>query len=304
VVAGPTASGKSDLALELALRFHGEILNCDSVQVYRMFDIGAAKVPVAERKGVPHHLLDVCGPGQELSAGEYARLARAALDEIRGRGAIPIVSGGTGFYLRALIDGLFRAPARDEDLRRRLLKREQARPGSMHRMLERLDPASAARIHVNDLQKTVRAMEVTLLGRAPMSRQFETGRDELRGFRILKFVLNPDRELLYERIEKRTRLMFEAGLVEETRQILEAGYASGRSALASLGYAQAAAHLRGEISLDEAVALTILMTRRYAKRQITWFRRESGAERVAGIGGDPATQEVVATSVCRFLNSV
>ncbi|MBK5292564.1 MAG: tRNA (adenosine(37)-N6)-dimethylallyltransferase MiaA, partial [Acidobacteriia bacterium] len=220
VVAGPTGSGKSELALRLARDLDGEIVSCDSVQVYRRFNIGSAKLALEDRRGIQHHLIDVVEPDAEYTAGEYSRNARQALAEIAARGRVGIVTGGTGFYLTALLEGLFPGPEKDDKLRERLSAIERNRPGGLHRILQRMDPDSAARIHPNDVNKVMRALEVTLLGGQPMSEQFQAGRDRLTGFRILKFGLNPDRQQLYERIEERTRRMFAEGLIEETRAIL------------------------------------------------------------------------------------
>ena len=218
VVVGPTGSGKSDLAIHIALAVGGEIVNCDSLQVYRGFDIGTAKVPAAERQGIPHHLIDIIGPDQLFTAGDYARLATTALREIAERGRIPVVAGGTGFYLRALLDGLFPGPARDETLRTRLEHREGSRAGSLHRILKRLDPATAARIHPNDKNKTMRALEVRLIEGRPLSLLFERGRAPLSGFGPIKLGLDPPRELLYARLNARATAIFERGLVDEVRR--------------------------------------------------------------------------------------
>jgi len=302
IVAGPTASGKNDLALHLAIRFKGEIVGCDSVQIYRHFDIGTAKATAVEREAVPHHLLDVAAPGEEYTAGDYARQARRVLAEIASRSRLPIVTGGTGFYLHALLYGLFDGPSRNENLRGTLSEKERRRPGSLHRILSRLDPESAARIHARDVQKLIRALEVTLTGNAPMSRQFHQGRDSLTGFRSLKLGLNPPREELYRRLEERAARMFDDGLIEETRSILERGYLASSKPFASIGYAQALAHIRGEISLQEAIALTKLHTRRYAKRQWTWFRREPGIEWLDGFGSDPQLQRRACERLEAFLS--
>jgi tRNA dimethylallyltransferase len=301
VVAGPTASGKNSLAMHLALRLNGEIVGCDSVQVYRYFDIGTAKATAAEKEVVPHHLLDVAAPDEEYTAGEYARQGRRVLGEIASRGQLPIVTGGTGFYLRALLHGLFESPSRDENLRVRLRAREKRRPGSLHRILSRLDPESAARIHARDIQKLIRALEVTVTGNAPMSRQFRQGRDRLTGFRWLILGLNPEREALYRRLEQRAVRMFEEGLIEETRRILERGYSPSCKPFESIGYAQALAHIRGQMSLEEAITQTQMHTRRYAKRQWTWFRREPGIQWLSGFGDDPVIQEEARRQAETFL---
>ena len=284
-IVGPTGSGKSDLALYLADRLHGELVNCDSMQVYRRFDIGTAKTPA--------HLVDIVDPGEVFTAGEYAKHGRAVLREIASRGRIPIVVGGTGFYLRALFEGLFPGPTRDDALRARLVNREERRPGSLHRILSRFDPTAAARIHANDKNKTIRAVEVCLLARRPLSAMFLEGRDALAGFRIIKVGLNPERDRLYERLDRRFAHMVESGLLEEVRQILASGVSPGVKPFESLGYKQALAAVRGELSLVAAIASAQMETRRYAKRQMTWFRRERDVTWFQGFGDCPELQEQV-----------
>src|ERR1700683_5316103 len=198
-IAGPTGCGKSELALQLAGRFQGEVVNCDSIQIYRFFDIGAAKLPAESRRGVTHHLIDIANPDELFTAGDFARVGRPILREIAGRGRLPVVTGGTGFYLRALLDGLAPGPQRDEILRARLLARETKRPGSIHRLLRRFDPPTAARIHPNDTPKVMRALEICLSSRTTATEVFAAGRDALEDFRVLKIGLFPDREQLYQR---------------------------------------------------------------------------------------------------------
>jgi tRNA dimethylallyltransferase len=271
VVAGPTASGKSALAIALALRFGGEVISCDSVAVYREFEIGTAKPSREERARVPHHLIDVVAPDAYFTAGEYARLARTAAREITGRGRLPIVCGGTGLYLRAMLDGLFAGPERDEELRDRLRRRKRA--GSLWRLLRTLDGEAAGRIHENDEPKLIRAIEVCAASTRPMSELLRDGREAIQGYRLLRIGLSPERGALYDRINSRCAEMFERGLMEETRGLLER-YGPSPFAMRSLGYRQAAEHLRGECSLAEAIARAQQGHRNYAKRQLTWFRRE------------------------------
>jgi tRNA dimethylallyltransferase len=290
LVVGPTGSGKSALGLFLAQRWGGEIVNCDSVQIYRYFDIGSAKLAAARRQGVPHHLMDIADPDETFTAGEYGRAARAALTAIKSRGRTPIIIGGTGLYLRALLDGLFEGPGRDEALRQRLLQSEARRPGALHRILARLDPESAAKIHQHDINKLTRALEVRLLTHRRMSELFQLTHNPLRGYRTLKLGLNPAREELYERLNQRTRKMFEAGLVEETRAILKLGYSRHAKPFESLGYAQALQVIDGRITLDQAIESTQMHTRRYAKRQWTWFRRDQEITWLDGFGDDPLVQ--------------
>ncbi|PSH04269.1 MAG: tRNA (adenosine(37)-N6)-dimethylallyltransferase MiaA [Acidobacteria bacterium] len=271
VIAGPTASGKSSLAITLALRFGGEVISCDSVAVYRDFEIGAAKPSRDDRARVPHHLIDVVPPDAFFTAGEYARLARAAAQDISGRGRLPIVCGGTGLYLRAMLDGLFAGPERNEELRDRL--RERKREGALWRLLRRLDAETARRIHPRDEPKLIRAIEVCAASGRPMSELLRDGRDALQGYRVLRIGLSPERSALYERINQRCEEMFENGLIDETRKLLER-YGPEIFSIFSLGYKQAAEYLRGECSFPEALARMQQGHRNYAKRQLTWFRRE------------------------------
>jgi tRNA dimethylallyltransferase len=286
VILGPTASGKTALSLAAAQRFNGEIVNCDSVAVYRDFEIGTAKPDRLQRMRAPHHLLDVAVPTENFTAGEYARMARSALAEISSRGRLPIVVGGTGLYLRALLEGLFAGPERSDELRNRL-RDLAARKGSthLHRILRRLDPASAAKIHANDTPKVIRAIEVCLSARRPMSELWQQGRDPLLGFRILRIGLDPDRAALYSRIDHRASEMFAHGLIDETR-MLAASYGGPDIAppLGSLGYKQALAAINGELSLEEAVRAAQQGHRNFAKRQMTWFRREPDIHWLKGFG--------------------
>lgn len=292
-VVGPTGSGKSALALRLAAWFHGEIVNCDSVQVYRGLDIGSAKTPQTARLGIPHHLVDVIDPSGELTAGDYARMAGEVLQEIGLRGALPVIAGGTGFYLRALLHGLSPAPRRDPALRDRLAKVAQRRPGALHRFLRRHDEAAAERIHPNDHQKLIRAIE--------LAGQITQPRQELAGFRVLKIGLKPPRGALYEKLNQRSRWMFEHGLLAETEGLLYSGVPASAKALATLGYRQAIAMLNQGWSLDAAIADCQLRTRHYAKRQITWFRAEPDVHWLAGFGEEDGVQQEAAALVRRFL---
>ena len=275
-VVGPTASGKSDLALRLAGCRNAEIVNFDSVQVYRAFDIGSAKLTEGERMGIPHHLIDHVQADEAYSAGRFAREARAVLARMRSRGAMPLLVGGTGLYLEALLKGLFQNPGRSPQLRARLQGIAEKR-GRRHlwRILGRFDSRAAETIHQNDTHKLVRAIEVCLLGRRPMTDQWRDSREGLAGYRFLILGLNPSRERLYARIDARAALMFERGLVEEVRGLLDAGVPRTARPFGSLGYAQCLQYVDGKCTLKEAVESTARQTRRYAKRQLTWFRRRT-----------------------------
>jgi tRNA dimethylallyltransferase len=297
---GPTGSGKTALSLALAERFNGEIISCDSVAVYRGMDLGSAKPTPEERARIPHHLIDVADPDQPFTAGDYSRQARGALREIAGRRKLPIVTGGTGLYLRALTDGLFAGPARHEDLRQRL-RHSAERHGSawLHRLLTRLDPASAQRIHANDVPKLIRAIEVCLAARQPMSQVL--ARDPLTGFRLLRIGLNPPRPELYDRLNQRCAEMFTSGLIAETRALL-ACYGPVK-ALDSLGYRQASSVLLKGISEKAAIAEAQQGHRNYAKRQLTWFRREPDVHWIEAFGNDPQTLTTVSNLVHDNLES-
>jgi tRNA dimethylallyltransferase len=290
VVLGPTASGKTALSLAIAEKFHGEIVNCDSVAMYREFDIGTAKPTLDERARVPHHLIDCLEATESMTAGEYARRAREAIGEISSRGLLPIVAGGTGLYLRALLDGLFPGPQRSEELRQKLRQKVAMKPADyLHRLLRRLDPNAANSIHANDIPKLIRAIEVSLAARKPMTEMWKQGRDPLAGFRILRIGLNPDRAALYLRINRRAHDMFDLGIDEETKALMEK-YGDHASPLQSLGYRQAAEYLNGKADLASTIESAQQAHRNYAKRQMTWFRREPEVSWLTGFGDDPVMQ--------------
>jgi tRNA dimethylallyltransferase len=294
VILGPTASGKTALSLHVAERLQGEIVSCDSVAVYRELEIGTAKPSQEERGRVPHHLIDIAAPEELVTAGDYSRRARQAIADIAVRGRLPIVVGGSGLYLRALLEGLFPGPARSEEIRLRLRERANERGTDyLHKILRRIDPAAAQTIHANDVPKVVRALEVSISARAPMTGLWQQGRDALQGFRILRIGLNPNREALYARINNRAREMFSAGLLEETRMLLDR-YGSSVWPLNSLGYKQAVQHLRGELSLEQAIVAAQQGHRNYAKRQMTWFRREPEVHWIAEFGSNATVQKQVA----------
>jgi tRNA dimethylallyltransferase len=298
-VVGPTAAGKSGLALSLARRLGGEVVNFDSVQVYRGFDIGTGKLTPQERCGIPHHLLDIREPRQVFTAGDFSREASKVLASLRRKSTLPVLAGGTGLYLRALLQGLFEGPARSEALRARLSEIARRRGRSfLHRMLGRMDAISAERIQPLDTPKIIRALEVRLLAGRPISEMQASGRKGLRGFRAVKVGLSPGRAELNRRINARVERMFNSGLVEETRAALarcgmDADAAAQLAPFRALGYRQACAVLAGRTTYEDAVRETQTATRQYAKRQMTWFRREPEVAWFAGFGDEAAIQRQV-----------
>ena len=274
-VVGPTAAGKSALALRLAREHGGEIVSCDSLQVYRGLDIGSAKATPEERASVPHHLIDVVEPDAVFSAADYARRAREAVAAIRARGRLPIVAGGTGLYLRALLHGLFEGPSRDAALRARL-ERMAARFGDarLYRLLRRVDPRAAERTHPNDRVRLVRALEVYALTGRPISSQHGESGPVLEGPQLL-LGLAPERGRLRKAVEERTRRMLERGLLEEVRGLLARFGEPPPRPLGAIGYRQAVAVLRGALAPDAAEQLIVTETMRFAKRQMTWFRHQA-----------------------------
>lgn len=292
-IVGPTASGKSSLGIELALAAGGEIINCDSVQVYREIEIATAKVPPAERRGVEHHLLDFVPPEINYTAGEWARAALEKIAEIEARGRVPVIVGGTGFYLRALRQPLFSSPPTDARLRHRLRQIREGRGAlHLHAVLQRLDPPTAARLHPRDWSRVQRALEVRLQTGRPLSEQHQDvcPPPHPSAARLRMIALRPPRAELYRRINERTEAHFRAGLVEEVRRLLSQGVPGNSSALGAHGYRRVVEYLSGERDLASAIEQTKLDVRHYAKRQLTWFRREAGVEWVDGFGDDPQVQ--------------
>jgi tRNA dimethylallyltransferase len=277
-IVGPTASGKSALALRLARERGGEIVSCDSLQVYRGLDVGSAKATPDERAAVPHHIIDVADPGEAFSAADYARLAREALGGIRSRGRLPIVAGGTGLYLRALLQGLFAGPSRDDALRARLgAAADRFGDARVHRLLARVDPEAAARIPPRDRVRVVRALEVYRATGRPITEGHRGGTEPLRGYSVLVVGLDPGRDELRRAVAERTRRMLEAGLVEEVRGLLAGGLGPEVRPLQAIGYRQALAVVRGEMGVEEAERAIVASTVRFAKRQRTWFRHQAEA---------------------------
>lgn len=291
-ILGPTASGKSVLGIWLAERIGGEVVGCDSTQLYRGFAIGTAKPSAAEQQRVPHHLLDVLGPGQEATAGGYRELALAVLQDLRARQCLPVFTVGTGLYLRVLLEGLADLPQRSEELRKRLrASAEEQGPEHLHGVLRKLDPAAAEKISAADEQKLIRAIEVCLLARKPVSEVHKQGRRPLEGWRPLKIGLQPDREQLYSRIHARTDAMLAGGWLEEVRTLVQSGIPAGAKPFDFIGYRELRDVTAGHLEVDEARVMIQQATRRYAKRQMTWFRRESEVHWIAGFGDQSKTQE-------------
>jgi tRNA dimethylallyltransferase len=275
-IVGPTASGKSDLALRLARERSGEIVSCDSLQVYRGLDIGSAKATPAERAQVKHHLVDVVGPTDAFSAADYARLAREALADVTARGRLPIVAGGSGLYLRALLQGLFEGPSRDSTLRARFeALAERFSDARLHRLLTHVDAATARDTQPRDRVRIVRALEVYWLTGRPISSLRSEGTRPLEGFRTLVLGLNPNRERLRVAVEARTRQMIQRGLVSEVEAVLAATGGVVPRPLEAIGYRQAVAVLRGDLDLADAERSIVTDTMRFAKRQMTWFRHQA-----------------------------
>ena len=294
VVVGPTASGKSALAVRLARALQAEIIACDSTQLYRGVKIGTAKPTAEERQGVVHHLIDVLDASEAATAGGYRDLALAVLADMRKRRRLPILAVGTGLYMRALLEGLADLPLRSEELRVRLktssMKNDQRH---LHRVLQRIDREAAARIAPTDEQKLIRAIEVCILTRKPISEVHGAGRKPLEGWRTLKVGLMPSREMLYERIDSRTMAMIENGWLDEVRRLLEAGITENAKIFDFIGYREMLAVSRGELTMEKARTAIQLATRQYAKRQMTWFRKDKSIRWFAGPGDDAAVQREI-----------
>jgi len=292
-IVGPTASGKSELGIQIALHLNGEIINCDSVQVYREIQIATAKVPIAERRGIPHHLIDFVPLNVTYTAADWARAAIAKIEEIEARGHFAILVGGTGFYLRALRRPFFPSPQTDEELRRRLTKiRQRHGPAWLHRILRRFDPEEADNLHARDWPRVQRAIEFYLQTGERISAQ-RPARPEPPALakRIRVVALNPPRQELYSRINTRTEKHFADGLVNEVRDLLARGVSSHSSALGAHGYRRVVEYLNGRRDLASTIEQTKLDVRHYAKRQLTWFRQESGVEWIEGFGDDAAIRQ-------------
>lgn len=289
VVLGPTATGKSSLGILLARELGGEILACDSTQIYRHFDIGTAKVPRSEQRGIAHHLVDLAGPGEVFTAGEYRRQALGVLHDLRQRGKLPVITAGTGFYLRALLEGLAEAPARSEELRERLRKMAHVRGAAyLHRVLARLDVEAARRIAAGDTQKIIRAIEMRVLTGKSVGEIHRAGREPLEGYCVIKIGLLPERAALYARIDQRVEAMIAAGWIGEVERLIAMGVPESAKPFQFIGYAELREHIAGRLPVETAIRKIRQATRNFAKRQITWFRKEPGVHWLAGFGEDPA----------------
>jgi tRNA dimethylallyltransferase len=296
VILGPTASGKSALGIWLAEQFGGEVLVCDSTQVYRHFDIGTAKVPAAEQRGIPHHLVDLVEPHEVFTAGEYRRRALEVLDDLRRRSKLPILTAGTGLYLRALLEGLADAPTRSEELRERLRQKAKVRGAEhLHHILTRMDREAARRIAPRDTQKIIRAIEIRLLAGKPVTEIHRDGRDRLEGYDVRKIGLLPPRAALYARIDARVVSMIEAGWIDEIRNLIARGVPADAKPFQFIGYSELRAGLEDRLAEQAAVQQIQQATRRFAKRQITWFRKEPAVHWLTGFGDEPAVMAAALT---------
>jgi tRNA dimethylallyltransferase len=305
VILGPTASGKSALAISVAERLNAEILVCDSTQLYRHFDIGTAKVPIEAQHDIPHHLVDLIEPQEVFTAGDYRRRAEEVLADLRLRKKLPIVVAGTGLYLRALLEGLSEAPARSEDLRERLRRKSaQHGPEHLHRVLTRLDPETAARIAPRDTPKIIRAIEMRILAGKSVGEIHSAGRAPLEGYDVKKIGLLPLREVLYARIDARVESMLAAGWLDEVRQLIARGVPADAKPFQFIGYSELRAHLEGRLGLADAVAQIQQATRRFAKRQLTWFRKEPNVTWLSNFGDDPAAISATFESLRESFNEV
>jgi tRNA dimethylallyltransferase len=292
-IVGPTASGKTEIGVRLALRARGEIINCDSVQIYKEIQVATAKPTEEEKLGVPHHLIDYVSPKIKYTAADWAEDAAEKILEIESRGKTPILVGGTGFYLRALRQPFFESPKTDEKLREKIKRIKEKRGAEfLHKILKRIDPVSAERLYPRDYVRVSRALEVFFQNGKPIS-EIQPKRADPPEFanRIRIFALNPLRDLLYQKINERAEKHFENGLIEEVQRLRESGLPDDSNALGAHGYRRVCEYLRGERTLESAIEQTKLDVRHYAKRQMSWFRREPDVIWLEGFGSEPETQE-------------
>jgi tRNA dimethylallyltransferase len=303
-IVGPTATGKSALGIALAERFAGEIVSCDSTAVYRGFDIGTDKVPASERRGIPHHLIDLVEPTEEYSAARYARDAAAVIRGITARGRLPIVVGGTGFYFRALTRGLFEGPGRDEALRRRLERIAARRgPDALHRWLAKIDPASAARIQLRDVKRLVRALEVWIVTGRPLTDHFTETTAPLPEYDVMAIALRISPEETSERVARRVDAQFDRGLLAEMRELIARGVPETALPFTGLVYRQALEHLHGVRGEAETRELIVRENRRYSRRQLIWFRKEPNLHWIHASGERPDVQDAAAAIIAKGVAS-
>lgn len=276
ILTGPTAVGKTALSISLAKTVGGEIISADSMQVYRGLDIGSAKIKPREKEGVPHHLIDVLEPEEDFHVVKFKQMADEAIDSILRRGSIPIITGGTGFYIQAVLYDIDFTEANEDGEYRQKLRRtaDEQGPEALHQMLEAVDPESAKQIHANNVKRVIRALEYYKETGKPISEHNETERKKESPYQFCYFVLNDDREHLYERIDKRVDQMLNDGLVDEVRALKKRGLNKDMVSMKGLGYKEILGYLNGEYSYEEAVRILKRDTRHFAKRQITWFKRE------------------------------
>jgi tRNA dimethylallyltransferase len=294
VVAGPTASGKSALAIRLAREFGGEIVVCDSTQLYRGVNVGTAKPTAEERSAARHHVIDVLEVSETATAGGYRDLAVAVLGDLKSRGILPILTVGTGLYMRALLEGLADLPLRSDELRARLKASTEKHGGAhLHGVLRRMDKTAAEKIAPGDEQKLIRAIEVCVLTRKPITEVHRAGRKPLEGWRPIKIGLMPERSELYRRIEARTDAMIAGGWMEEVEGLMKAGVGESAKVFDFIGYREMLAVARGKLAMEDARAAIKQATRNYAKRQMTWFRSDVSIQWFAGAGDDVGMQEQV-----------
>ena len=297
IISGPTGIGKTSLAIAAARQLQAEIVSADSMQIYRQMTIGSAKPTAAELDAVPHHLIDIVDPDESFDAAAYERHARACIDTIMTNGKLPLVVGGTGFYIKALLYGLFAEGKHDRDIRRQLQKEAENDRQALYQRLERHDPETAARLHPNDTYRIVRALETFLVTGKPQSEWHKRHGFRKPRYESLKVGLHLDRAKLYERIDRRVDQMIQEGLVDEVRRLLAKGYDPGLKAMQAIGYRHMVNFLQGEWPWDEAIALLKRDTRRYAKRQLTWLRAESDVCWLA-----PDDTQRLLDRIRRFLN--
>ena len=297
-ILGPTASGKSALGIWLAQQLGGDIVACDSTQLYRGFDVGTAKPAPDERGGIQHHLIDVLDASEEATAGDYRARAIGVLAKLSAARRLPVFTVGTGLYLRALLEGLANVPVRSEPLRQKLRASAAKRgPGHLHKVLRRLDPAAATKIAAADEQKLIRAVEVCLLTRKPLTEVYQSGRKRLEGWRAIKIGLAPDRKALGQRVNARTETMLARGWMQEVRGLVESGLNEDAKPFDFIGYRELRLVLEEKLTLDAARMAIQQATRQYAKRQMTWFRREAAVCWLEGFGDDPAIQQLALTQI-------